>query len=324
MMFNLVEYLSKYTHFLPVGDEWVITCPICHREKLVVNISKNLWHCWVCQEFGFNKNGKKVPIKGAGNIVQLVMLMNGISYSEASKIVQTEDNKKSLFVGDKVAAKVDPYNLKEIPFPPFSRPIVGTIPYCEQRGITQEDIKSFGLFYCDSGRYKNRLIFPVWENGRLVFFQGRAMWEEKPGETYIKSLNPPKVPGGGGAEDTLFNLDYAKFWPRVVITEGPIDAIHVGRNAVCTWGKRITDIQILKLYHSGIRAVDLMWDGPSDLEPNGAFTEMIQAVPKLSGLFDVRVVFLPEGDPGQYSRNELSVFLNNARNGNEISSLGFL
>ena len=323
-MFDLEKYLIRFNPVSCKTDEWILNCPICHRDKLVVNISKKLWHCWICQEYKRNEFGKRVPIKGAGNIVQLVMLLDRVTYQVAQQFV-----KENIGINTKGFTYTDLdegiAKEKEIPFPPFSKRITGTLPYCYKRGITLEDVYYFGLFYCDGGWYRNRLMFPVYEEGRLIFYQGRAMWDSQPGEIYLKALNPPKDSGVAGIKDVLFNLENASRWDRVAITEGPIDAIHTGYDAVCTFGKHITEKQILKLCQHNVRNIDLMWDGPSDKEPFGAVKEMFEVLPLLSGIFNTRVVFLPQGDPGDYSRNDLNIIRANcSRLANNISTLGVL
>jgi len=116
----------------------------------------------------------------------------------------------------------------------------------------------------------------------------------------------------------------ARNFPRVAIVEGPVDCIHAGPSAVATFGKKISLFQMLKLRKAGVRAVDLMWDGPSATEPEGAWPEMVATAPKLAGLFDVRVVRLPRGDPGEYSRNELEALRRVAQPIGQVSRLGML
>jgi hypothetical protein len=194
---------------------------------------------------------------------------------------------------------------REIPYPEGFERIYSILPYMLERGITLEDAQAVNLGWCRKGRYAGRLVFPVFEQGSLVYYQARAMWPPTPGRKHIKMLNPPAVNGQSVSSDFLFNLEQAAQYPRVAITEGPIDAVKVGVDAVCTFGKRITDTQVGKLLGAGVTAVDLMWDGPSPTEPFGAWPEMIRAAKRLSGVFDVRLVFLPQGDPGDYPREQL-------------------
>ena len=312
MAINLEHYLQKFNPTVLKSNELALDCPVCGREgKLQVNTDRGVWHCWICEEYALDARGKRRPVKGAGGPEALVAMLEGCSLERAKMLLGA--GLGEVFGGGYAPERPRPGDFQAIPAPPGARPIPGTLPYCEQRGITPEDIKAFGLFFCDSGRYRNRLIFPAWENGRLLFWQARAMWTPAPGESYQKSLNPPKIEGGAGPADVLFNLDVAKQFPRVAITEGPIDAVHTGPSAVCTWGKKISMAQVAKLRNAGVRAVDLIWDGPGPTEPEGAWPEMMRAAPLLAGVFDLRLVFLPAGDPGNYSRHEIEQFRAHAR-----------
>ncbi|MBN2260698.1 MAG: hypothetical protein JW702_09140 [Clostridiales bacterium] len=332
MNFNLEKFLTPY-HPKQVGrDEVVINCPICGKEKLTINIQKQLWHCWVCQEFKTGFSGKRIPVKGAGNIVSLVALLQGIDYKQALQIVKKEESnttgevQRSSFLQEiEGLSKVDLFSIKEIAYPEYATSINQLLPYCLLRGISLLDVDTFRLFYCYKGRYNNRLIFPVYEGGRLVYYQARAMFEDGGSVYYKKCLNPPNLDGMNGSSFFLFNLDKACVYPRVVVTEGPIDAIHCGEMAVCTFGKKISYVQILKLWQFGVRAIDLLWDGPTEKEPFGAYFEMGTIASLLSLLFDVRVVYLPWGDPGDYTRDQLDIFRNQySISANKVSRLSYI
>src|SRR4030065_266632 len=319
-MFDLNQYLSKYSPKYLNKDEVIIICPLCGKPKLTIIIRKKLWHCWVCQEYGYNSSGKRIPIKGAGNIVHLVALLENCSYTSAFELVKTDKDiiKKNFDYID--SFYMDSFERHPVPYPPYSKLITEPLSYMNLRGIVMQDVYQYGLFYCDGGRYRNRIIFPVWEKGNLIFYQGRAMWDSFDTD-FVKTLSCK----GSDAGRCLFNLEKAATFPNVVITEGPIDAIHVGLNAVCTWGKHITDNQINLLYSSGVSSVTLLWDGPSKNEPLGAIPEMLRAVPRLSGIFDVKVVLLPEGDPGMYDRNYLQNLIQySSISANDFSRLNYL
>ena len=322
MNFDLESYLQKFGGVPLPKDEWVLKCPMCNREKLVVNASKKQWHCWVCEEYKTEYGGKKKAIRGAGGLIGLVGLLENCSFDQARKMVTGgKSSRGSYFRTDVVRGKKTSV---EIPPPMGWKPINTVLPYCAERGISFEDIRQFGLVFCDAGRYRNRLIFPIWEQGKLVYYQARAMWRAKPGENYIKALNPPSDVGAASPTEILMNLDTAKHFDRVAVVEGPIDCVHAGPSAVSTLGKRISVSQMLKMKRAGVRAIDLIWDGPTDHEPEGAWPEMRAAASQLSGIFDTRLVFLPHGDPGDYTRNELEEFRRKAKPSSAVSGLAYL
>jgi len=303
--FPLEDYLDHRGAEHTTGVERQIPCPVCGKDKLVVNVAKRVWHCWYCED----STGT-----GKGNLFTLIQVLEGLNRKQAAQrllegfhdhisIESIQDDKKALAESERNVVPISPPSNWRCGAVDYT----GILPYCLGRGISYSDIVEFGLLWCDGGQYANRLIFPVWEGGHLVYWQARAMWEKSEQRTgkYIKMLNPPRFPGAAGSTDVLFNLEVAATYPRVVITEGPIDAIHVGRDAVCTFGKKISPTQIEKLAIRGVRAVDLMWDGPGPTEPRGAWPEMFKAAQSLSLIFDTRLVFIPKGDPGDYTREQL-------------------
>lgn len=287
------------------STEMVLTCPACGKNNLCVNVRRRLWHCWSCERYVVDVEGKRRAVQGAGGLVKLVQLLDRVDRAQAIARIEAgsiysyrdtarlpEDSLNSRYVGAiRSADPVEP--------PEGWQPVTEVLPFMAQRGITLEDARLFGLGWCDRGRYRGRLIFPVWEDRRLLYFQGRAMWAPVPGRTYLKSLNPPGGDRHAVSSELLMNLDQARFYPRVAVVEGPTDLVRTGPDAVCTFGKRITDAQIGRLIRAGVRALDFLWDAD-------AAEEMKTAARRLTGLFDLRLIFLPHGDPGDFSREYLT------------------
>ena len=289
------------------SGEWTLECPRCRRDKLVVNERRRAWHCWHCQ--AATANAPVWTIRGRGGLVDLVSVLEDIERREAAQMildwarppvitvreVSDEPLKESF-----TRPEVSQFESRSIDPPEGWQPITEVLPFMVERQITLEDVRIFGLGWCGSGRYAGRMIFPVVESGRLVYFQGRAMWPETstPGGRYIKSLNPARVEGAAVSSQVLMNLDFACRYPRVAIVEGPTDLVRSGPDTVATFGKAISWAQIRKLLVAGVHAIDLMWD-------SDARDAAIGASRVLASYFDTRVVFLPSGDPGDYSREAL-------------------
>lgn len=311
--FPIEDYLKSHgARRLKGKPEWELPCPGCGKDKMFVNANKRAWHCWVCQR------EKRV---GRGGLLDLLQLLDHITKEQAVERVLHSFHDAIAISGITLDLVYGAWDEAErptvpIPLPPYWRQgsvdYATILPYCRRRGITHADVHAFSIGWCSDGRYGGRLVFPVFEGGDLVYWQARAMWEkhEHSGQgKYVKSLNPPKIDEyAAGSESVLFNLDRAAQYPRVCITEGPIDAIHVGSDAVATFGKKLYPVQLGKLLRAGVTAIDIMWDGPSTTEPQGAWCEMWDAAFQLDGIFDVRLVFLPGGDPGDYPQEHLHWF----------------
>ena len=318
--FDLTRWVIDHGGEETQTGEWYLECPNCGKPKLVVNTFKRVFHCWICQQYettyahGYPKTE---PVFGAGGLLSLIRFVDQCDWDEAQRIVlmgaahQPQDITR-IDTKSPTLARTRPIGPVAIPPPEGWKTIDGLLPYMFRRGISLADARDFGLFWCDSGRCRNRLVFPVWEQGKLVYWQARAMWEPRQGESFVKALNPPRfkvlddgttvgVEGAAVSTDVLFNLDTARNYPRVAITEGPIDAIRTGCDAVCTFGKAISPTQIAKLLQANVKAIDLIWDAD-------ARQEMTMTGTRLASLFDVRLVFLPTGDPGDHTRDELQRF----------------
>lgn len=326
--FDLVRYCQDHAADQVSDHDWLLDCPECGKRKLTVAIRKQGWHCWVCETYSAGRQGR-------GGLVSLICLLDGCSPKQAVEKILLGGRFTSLPIDhlpDGFVNQVldDTAPAPTIPPPDYCRPISvdGILPYMVKRGITLEDAVAHSLAWCSDGRYRGRLIFPIWEERRLVYYQARAMWEasdQPPGTHYVKALNPPKEAGAAVSSEVLMNLDTARRYGRVAIVEGPVDCIKTGPSGVATLGKRIYPRQIGKLIRAGVKAVDLMWDGPTAKEPQGALPEMLEAAPMLAAFFDVRIVVLDHGDPGEKTRAELDWYRQHrAQPANRMSRLAVL
>jgi len=304
--FDLLGYVKSFGGEEAQSGEWVLDCPVCHKPKLIVNLKKRAYHCWVCQKYAVVQTAqgpRREATAGAGGLIDLIQLLERCERHQAvSRVLAYGFTAKDLvFITDGDFAEITalkPRELMPIDYPPCAKPITHELFYMGKRGITMDDVRRLGLFYCDGGRYQNRLIFPVWDDGKLVYYQGRAMWEPRLGEDYLKAFNPPRAVGAAVSTEVLMGLHHARVYPRVIITEGPVDAIHAGPSAVCSFGKNLSPVQLSRLWGAGVRAIDLMYD------PD-ARSDMEALAPLLATLFDTRLVYLPYGDPGSWPREEL-------------------
>lgn len=306
--FALEEYLQGHG-FAPLkGDEWLGHCPSCGKRKLAVHASKRTWHCWVCQDA---VSVDRRSGAGSGGLLDLLMWLDCIERRDAAQhILDAAGHPAELRLdfGLAIPPTVLSYAQKPFVLPPEgAAPIHSVLPYMATRRITMLDVQRLGLFQVTAGRYARRLVFPCWEERRLVYWQARAMFEaHECSGRFVKCLNPPAVSGVVSSE-VVFNLEAAAQHPRVCLVEGPMDALRVGADGAACFGKKVHPKQVQKLLARGVRAVDLMFDGPSAREPDGARREMVGLGGWLASFFDdVRLVFLPSGDPADHTREELA------------------
>lgn len=309
--FDLAAYVRDLGGAPAGGDHWELTCPRCFKLKIVVNARKKVWHCWSCETKGPpDATGRCRVLWGGGGVIRLLCWLHGWQARDAGQyllqITDAGSGPLAHLVGELDAAPmIAPGEHEPVDLPLEAESVHEWLPYLRRRRVELEDAQRFGLMWCASGRYAQRLIFPVWQGGRALYWQARAMWEkEEHGHgKYIKCLNPPRQHDRQAtARDVLFNLEQAARYRRICLTEGPLDAMRVGIDAVCSFGKVLHSGQVGAMVRAGVQAVDLMWDGPGPTEPRGAWDEMAAVAPMLAQFFAVRLCWLPWGDPDNHDR----------------------
>jgi hypothetical protein len=145
----------------------------------------------------------------------------------------------------------------------------------------------------------NRLYIPIYFNGELVSWQGRAV-----GAAAVpKYYNCP----GTSKSRVLYNYDRAREQPYVVVVEGVPSVWRIGAAAVCTFGKTMSLWQQMTISTTWAgKPVVLMLD-------NDAETEMEQGISLLRHRgVDVRPVYLPDArDPADYAPDEIQGLISN-------------
>ncbi len=206
----------------------MFACPYCghHKNKFSVNVDKNVYKCWICDARG--KNLFRV-IKKFGNAKQQERWkeLTG-NYEDLNKI-------NFLFQEEEVEEKKEiilsmPEGFKTLTKPSNSRSCKMALRYLSDRGITHTDILRWKIGYCDSGRFRDRIIIPSFNaDGNLNYYIARSYTEN-----YKRYLNPSV------SRDIVFNELYVDFDKEVTIVEGAFDAVKV-INAVPFLGSKIRE-----------------------------------------------------------------------------------
>jgi len=223
------------------NSETSFFCPKCnhHKRKLIINISSGKGHCWVCNF-------------SAHNIPQLLKKLN-VSLElikEASDLVGSSSNYRF----DK---KETTYNLslpqEFIPLWKSSNDIIykHAISYLNSRNIGLNDILRYGIGYCPTGVYSNRVIIPSYDkDGKLNYFIARDIFPN----SKFPYKNPP-------ASKNVIIFESLISWDKpLVIVEGIFDAIAIRINAVPLLGKFLSKELIKKIIIEKIKEVYIMLD----------------------------------------------------------------
>jgi len=104
----------------------------------------------------------------------------------------------------------------------------------------QEKLKNFvnerkieeKLYIAYTGEYKHRIIIPVWQDNKLIYFQGRRTNDK----VEPKYLNP-----SSDKELIILNIDKFERDKYIIIVEGILDAFSVGNQATTVLGKEINE-----------------------------------------------------------------------------------
>ena len=279
------------------GDEVSFFCPLpepegCggkhHKQKLSVNLATDKWHCWVCGQ-------------GGRNILKLLAFGGRAHPDYVDYAAEVEKPKEA--DPEKQYEKVRlPSEFRPLCVPYHSPYYSQAITYLTDRGITADDILTYKLGYCETGRYAERIIIPSFdEYGELNFFVGRAIW---------KRIGLPYL-SGKFDKDIIFN-DLLVDWSKpITLVEGPFDALKAGTNSIPLQGKYLSDKLVAKILHKQ-SAVCIALDCD-------AVSESMKLAQSLSQL-DVDVSILdwpkelgPDADPGSVSKEQFDVLRSAAK-----------
>jgi len=207
------------------GDETLFYCPFCkhHKHKLSVNVSANVYKCWICDARG--KNLRRL-VRKFGNYAQV---------TEWDRITGRHDItdfdtvfSESLPDADVIQRLSLPEEFRSLAresLPISTRPVLN---YLKARGIGKNDILKWKIGYCPSGDYAGRVIVPSFDmEGYVNYFIARAY-----DGAWMRYKNPP------ASRDIVFNELYLDWDEDVVLVEGVFDAIVAG-NAIPILGSTL-------------------------------------------------------------------------------------
>jgi len=259
-------------------NNYAYHCPFCHhsKPKLEVNLTenkegKNPWHCWTCDTRGSS----------------IYSLFKKIKVSK-DKI----DKLKSLVKSSKTY--ISQTNTDNVKLPEEFKPLSGNIltsdimarhalAFLKKRNITEDDILKYNIGYCESGKYRNRIIIPTYDkDGNLNFFTARSF-----DDSSLKYLNPPL------SRDIIANEHLINWNLPIILCEGLFDALSIKRNVIPLLGKNIQSSLMKKLVTSKVDKIYIALDKDA-IKQALRFCEVLLAEGK-----EVYLVDLQEKDPNE-------------------------
>jgi len=273
--FNVENFLSKRgIHYITSGvnvkaGEINLSCPFCNSEgnpdpshHLGIDPKNGFWSCWRNRRH----HGRKLH--------RLLMKLLRISYAEACQILGEQvdwiqegsfdalaKDPSKIFVTEQqyLEAEQDakgldlPEDFVKIGKYNSSKRFINYLIY--ERGFhklhVDDLIDTYDLHCCLSGKWENRLIWPIYQDFRLVTWTGRSIQKET--SLRYNTFSPRK-----GAlmsiKDTVYNFDdlMDAHGDVLFVTEGPFDALKVdfygkdvGARATCLFSKTLREPQAI-------------------------------------------------------------------------------
>ena len=232
----LIEFLidgGVEAELVEDGTEIRIPCPLCgdDRSRLYIEAETGVWICFRCQERG-----------DLFDFFHRVVGLEPTEAFEARRKVRFRTDPKFRFGGN-IPAPVPGVELPE-EFEPIDR-WPGVLMYLDERHIPPARAQSYGIGWCPTGYYAQRIIIPVEYHRQLYTFVARIVGPA------LESLVPKVLyPKGSRRSDVVFNLDRLERLqhPRpLIITEGVFDALRMPNCAVAILGSQMSAQQITLL-----------------------------------------------------------------------------
>ncbi len=251
---NWVEFLEA--HAIPYvtrgpntkRGEISIRCPFCGEddpsEHLGINLTQENWGCHRNPAHRGRKPQFLIQAILGGTWAQAGLTLAQFNQSDP----ETLDAALAALNAPSEAPKATEAALEA----PDLRPILkrgGTARfygYLKGRGFDDvtDLIERYRIQCCVTGRFKNRVVIPFYQHGKLVGWTGRALGNPINAPRYLSS--------GAGIKTTVFNED--ELWDggkMLIVVEGPFDALKMdyygepfGVRATCGFGTSLSPEQL--------------------------------------------------------------------------------
>ncbi|VAX36476.1 DNA primase [hydrothermal vent metagenome] len=354
---DIVDTVASYVALKPAGKNFKANCPF-HNEKtpsFVVNPQRQIFHCFGCGvggnvfSFIMKQDRLEFPevVRMLAQKVHVAIPENNFSKSQSNNIRQ------QIFKVNMLAADFFHHHLLS----DKSKSVDSVRQYLKGRGITLESVKRYhlgfalnqwdglleylrgkdislalmekaGLIIAREGkkgyydRFRNRIIFPIFDTREHCRAFGARSWEEEQGKVTAKYLNSPETPvytkghhlyGIHLSRNEIVRQDAA------IIVEGYTDCLipyQAGvKNVVASSGTALT-VEQIRLLRRYTKNVYLLFD--MDTAGEAAMLRSLDTL--VAEDMNVKVVSLEEGeDPDSFIRQHgVDVFYQRLKGAKEL------
>lgn len=297
-------------------------CPFCQRDdkfgvkfneigKYKNHISFNCYH-GSCQEKGSE-------FKLLKQLNMLHIITDG-EFIGAKRVVENKlnvvlENNLDLNVMDRL--------------PPLGFRRVYSNKYLESRGFESWQFKSYHIGVTTfNPKMKDYVVFLVEEDGKVKGSVVRLAWTREKSTAFKEKygFEKPRYLNEGGVDfgKLLFGVDeiIVDKTEEVVLVEGVTDKANIDKllrldkndkvKCVCTFGKKISEEQIMKLFLRGVKKITVLYD-PDAIQASKRYGNDLKLY------FDVKIGYLDNVDPGDLTLDMLNHILSNLRSVNQFS-----
>jgi DNA primase len=281
----------------------VVFCPVCKSQgkdkfKMAIGIEKGMYHCWVCESKG--KNIGRLALKYSIQKKAAVELYSYFKTDKEDEQLQIEKEKSVVLPEDfRLIATARGHTAK------IARA------YLENRGFKEEDIARFRVGISNKYGYKNRIIFPSFdENQKLNYYTAR---------TYDKNNKRRYQNCSVSRKDVIFREFDIDFSQEMILVEGVFDLLHTPWNSTCILGSWIN--HKYKIFQKIIKhktPVTLCFD-------YDALNKTQKIAKSLYELcVPVKISYHGNKDFGEMSKKEVDYWIKSAKPFNNVSRISYL
>jgi hypothetical protein len=320
-LFDVKGYLeSKGIAYATSGENispgWIgINCPYCGDTKnhFGINLRNKLYSCWRCGNRGNpftlvrlleQTDDSRIVHNILKQFISAVIEFPDIEYPVDLNLPPEFISLWDWYQTTKEYTKEQFAEHNELMAP------VQAINYLNLRGFDfMTHSKQYKLMWSGIlGKWSFRIIIPVFMNGRMVNFAGRAVCGQEP--TY---KNCPNARAPMPINDTLYGYDDFGEGEHITLVEGPLDKWKLGNKAMATFGLVLTNAQAALLFAKKPRKITFIYD--ADVAED---REKLKVVDKSIGKIwfcETETFILDNGDPGDLTWPEANKLMEDIWNG---------
>jgi len=289
---NIENILKRYKiPYIVNVKAFNVQCPVCPKDDPDNGLR--------CGLFKDNSGFNCFRCKKTGSLDFILdKLTNGIYEKELENDNITDTIKKVFNPETEIQESVKSYSVTLPDSVPVTKELCSKWyilrSFLKKRNISIETCQQYKVRFSIGGKYPLRLIIPIYDNDKLICWQGKDVTDTvKP-----KYVFPSHAPI---ANYFYFPTGFQKKNRIIYIVEGIFDTWRMGNIAIASFSKKLSKEQQLKLLKRNFsKKIVFAWD-------SDAFRESIEAANDLSSLRDgVGIIRLPKGqDPDSMGRDEV-------------------